>query len=353
MKKTKLISMLVVTVLLGFLLTACGNRASSERKVILSPVKKTEFLLGTVISLQVYHEDTEEIIDQAFQMVKDLEARITVNQAGSEVDQVNDSSGIAPVKVSPEIFQLIQDGLLYSKESQGSFDITVGPLVNLWRIGFDDARKPSQEEIDQTLPLVDYSKVEVNEVDSTVYLPVKGMKLDLGGIAKGYIADKIWALFKENNISTAVIDLGGNIVVIGGSPARDGVAWNVGIQDPFQVRGTTIGAILEKDMSLVTSGIYERYLEVDGKTYHHILNPKTGYPYDNDIAGVSIIVNNSTRGDALSTTVFSLGLEAGLAYLNKESNVSGIIVTKENGVYLTDDIKDTFTLTNDAFTLKN
>ena len=178
------------------------------------------------------------------------------------------------------------------------------------------------------------------------------MKLDLGGIAKGYIADKVWDYFAKEGVTTAVIDLGGNIVVMGGSPARNGVAWNVGIQDPVESRGTTLGTILEKDKTIVTSGIYERYLKVDNQVYHHILNPKTGYPYENNIEGVSVIVNRSTKGDALSTSMFSVGVKEGMEYANRHKDVDVIFVTKDKKVYVSDSIKETFKLTNGALELK-
>lgn len=345
-------------------LAACQNQSNNEadtvsgasiktpREIIKSPVKKTDFLLGTAVSLSVYHPNSEALIESALEMIKDLEKRITVNASGSEVDEVNIAAGEKPVKVSSDVYELIKLGLEYSAEFNGAFDITVGPLTALWHIGFDDAKKPTQEEIDAVLPLVDYKEVELNDAEQTVFLKKKGMKLDLGGIAKGYIADKVWDYFAKEGVTTAVIDLGGNIVVMGGSPARNGVAWNVGIQDPVESRGTTLGTILEKDKTIVTSGIYERYLKVDNQVYHHILNPKTGYPYENNIEGVSVIVNRSTKGDALSTSMFSVGIKEGLEYANRHKDVDVIFVTKDKKVYVSDSIKETFKLTNGALELK-
>ena len=322
----------------------------TPREIIKSPVKKKDFLLGTAVALSVYHPNTEELLTRAFAMVKDLEAKITVNASGSEVDAINEAAGDHAVAVSDEVYDLIKQGLAYSEEFDGSFDITVGPLTSLWRIGFPDARKPSQKEIDDVLPLVNYKNVVLNDEEKSVYLTQKGMLLDLGGIAKGFIADQLWNFFKKEGVTTAVLDLGGNIVVMGGSPARDGEAWNVGLQDPLESRGKTLGTILEKEKTIVTSGIYERYLEVDGKTYHHILNPKTGYPYENDIAGVSIIVSSSTRGDALSTSMFSIGVEEGLKYVNQKDDVDAVFMTRDKKVYVSNSIKNAFKLTNDQYT---
>lgn len=332
--------------------TVSSASIKTAREILKSPVKKTDFLLGTAVALSVYHPNTEELITQALDMVKDLEKRITVNASGSEVDAINEAAGDHAVQVSEDVYELIKQGLKYSQEFDGSFDITVGPLTSLWRIGFPDARKPSQAEIDAALPLVNYKNVEIDDATHSVFLKEKGMLLDLGGIAKGFIADQIWKLFSKEGVTTAIIDLGGNIVVMGGSPARDGVAWNVGLQDPFESRGTTFGTILEKEKTIVTSGIYERYLEVDGQTYHHILNPKTGYPFDNEIAGVSVIVSSSTRGDALSTSMFSVGVAEGLKYVNAHDDIDAIFVTRDKKVYVSDSIKDSFKLTESTYTME-
>ncbi len=195
--------------------TVSGASIKTPREIIKSPVKKTDFLLGTAVSLSVYHPNSEALIESALEMIKDLEKRITVNASGSEVDEVNIAAGEKPVKVSADVYELIKLGLEYSAEFNGAFDITVGPLTSLWHIGFDDAKKPTQEEIDAVLPLVDYKEVELNDAEQTVFLKKKGMKLDLGGIAKGYIADKVWDYFAKEGVTTAVIDLGGNIVFQG------------------------------------------------------------------------------------------------------------------------------------------
>ena len=179
------------------------------------------------------------------------------------------------------------------------------------------------------------------------------MRVDLGAIAKGFITDKVVEVLEEHEVDTAIIDLGGNVYVLGDSARGEGVAWNVGIQDPFETRGTILGSLALSDRSIVTSGIYERFLEVDGETYHHLMNPETGYPFNNELAGVSVVTEKSIDGDGLSTSLFSKGLVEGLEYVNTLENVDAIFVTKDKEVYLSDGLKDTFKLTNDDFTLKN
>ncbi|MFB1051055.1 FAD:protein FMN transferase [Paraliobacillus sp. JSM ZJ581] len=339
--------MLIILVMM-LIVTGCNV---NESKLLDSPYKRTEFMMGTVVTLKIYDEGKEDVIDLAFNEMQNLTEQIGVEESQSQIDEINEAAGTSPVEVSEEIFSLIQAGKNYSEQADGSFDITIGPLTSLWHIGFDDAKKPTQEEIDDVLPLINYKKVVLKEKEQTVYLEEKGMKIDLGAIAKGFIADKVTNLLDENDVTTAIIDLGGNIYVKGNNPS--GKEWTVGVQDPFTERGQIVGKIEANNQSIVTSGIYERYLEVDGQKYHHILNPIDGYPYENDIAGVTIISQKSMDGDALSTLIFSKGLKDGLAYIETQEGVEAIFVDKDQQVFITSELEGTFELTNDAFKLGN
>ncbi|WP_271006432.1 FAD:protein FMN transferase [Listeria seeligeri] len=354
MKKWKIILSIIM---LTLVVSACGNAKdetakespNDSKKLIDQPYSKTDFLMGTVVTLKIYDKDKEAVLDKGFDRIKELADKITTSDSGktSEVDKINEQAGKKPVKVSDDIYYLIQEGLEYSENSGGSFDITIGPLTSLWHIGFSDARKPSQAEIDAVLPLINYKDVTMNDKDKTVYLEKEGMQLDLGAIAKGYITDETLKVFKEYKVTTSIIDLGGNIYVQGDNP--NGNKWNVGIQDPFSPRGSVIGKLPESNMSIVTSGIYERYLEVDGKTYHHILDPKTGYPFDNDIAGVSIVSKKSIDGDGLSTATFSKGIKGGMDYIEQFDGVDAIFISKDKKVYETSGLKGQFELTDKNF----
>lgn len=354
MRKKLLLSLIAVCTLVA--LVGCGS--SSEKtadndkpaKGILSePYAQEKFLLGTYVRIRVYDEGKKSVLTPAFDRVKELGDKITINQSGSEIDEVNAQAGIKPVKVSDDVYSLVKKAYEYSEDSRGGFDMAIGSVTQLWRIGFDDARKPSQEEIDQALKLVDYHKIELNDEEKTVYLKEKGMIIDLGAIAKGYITDEVVKVLKDNGVTTAIVDLGGNVYVLGHSPRGENQDWNVGIQDPNLARGSVLGTIKEKNKTLVTSGIYERYLEVDGVKYHHLFDPQTGYPFDNDIASVTIITNKSIDGDGLSTAVFSMGVKKGLSYVEELDNgTNAIFVTKEGKVYVTDPIKDEFKLAEDS-----
>ena len=361
MLKKRLLSF--VAFLSLFTLAACStatkqttSESKTTTKILQEPYSDEQFLLGTYVRIRIYDEGKEAALKPAFARVKELGDKITINQEGSEIDAVNQQAGIKPVKVSDDIYTLLKRAYEYSQDSQGGFDMAIGAVTQLWRIGFDDARKPAQEEIDQALKLVDYHKIELNDKDKTVYLKEKGMIIDLGAIAKGYITDEVVKVLKQQGVTTAIVDLGGNVYVLGHSPRGEDQDWTVGIQDPNLARGSVLGTIKERNKTLVTSGIYERYLEVDDKKYHHLFDPDTGYPFDNDIASVTIITDKSIDGDGLSTAVFSMGVKKGLEYVESELNdgTEAIFVTKENKVYVTDPIKDTFVLDKDSkYTMGN
>ena len=335
-----------------FLLILLGCSESNQENTILeTPYEGSEFLMGTYVTLRVYDEGKEEVLEEAFARIAELSDKITTNEPGSEMEEVNQAAGQEAVVVSDDVFPLVETAAEYSALPNSGFDYTIGPITDLWRIGFDDARVPEPEEIEAVLPLVDYSKVELNAEDRSIYLQEESMRIDLGAIAKGYIADEVAKLFSDAGVTTAILDLGGNIVVMGDSPTRDTGGFNVGVQDPFDLRGSYIGAINLQDKSIVTSGIYERYIEQEGELYHHLMDPKTGYPFDNSLASVTIISDLSVDGDALSTVAFGYGLEDGLNYLNDLEDVEGVFITKDRDVYLTDGLTDNFSLTNDEYTL--
>ncbi|MGN0026663.1 MAG: FAD:protein FMN transferase, partial [Clostridium sp.] len=283
--------------------------------------------------------------------VKELESTLSINENGTLVDKINEEAGINPVKVDEDTYTVVKKGIEYSKLSNGLFDISVGPIVKLWNIGLPEAKVPTQEEIHERLPLIGYNDIELNDTDKTIYLKRKGMIIDLGGIAKGYTADVISDILTEEGVNSAIINLGGNIFAHGKKPNGD--EWKIGIQDPFSERGGIIGTLITSNKSVVTSGIYERYIEKDGVKYHHILSPKTGYPYDNEVAGITIVSDKSTDGDALSTSVFAMGVEEGMKFVNSIDGIDAIFITKDNKVYITDGIRNVFTLSNSDFTLVN
>ncbi|PHV69446.1 thiamine biosynthesis protein ApbE [Sporanaerobium hydrogeniformans] len=335
--------LLTLCLIFSLFLSGCQKHSSP------SPLKRTEFILGTTVTLALYDTQDESLLDVAFERIKELEDILSMNKAGTLIDEVNAHAGDHPQVVDEKTFRLIEKGLYYGELTEGAFDITIGPLVELWHIGFEDARVPEPSEIKDTLPLIDYRKVKLDAAASTVFLPTSGMCLDLGGIAKGYVADEIAELLKEKGVQNAIINLGGNVYALG--EKGEGIPFTVGVQNPFDPRGAIIGKLQLTNQSAVTSGIYERYLEVNGHKYHHLLNPQTGYPFENELAGVTIISKASIDGDALSTSVFALGLEKGLAFVNKLEDVEAIFITKDKEVIVSSHLLSSFTLTDLTFSL--
>ncbi|WZL72268.1 FAD:protein FMN transferase [Clostridiaceae bacterium 35-E11] len=340
----KMTSISFILILCLSLFSGCASTKPTE------PQSKTNFFLGTVVTITIYDHASEEIFNQVFERIRDIENKMSMNIAQSEVMQINDQAGHHFVSVSKDTFDVIQKGIYYSELSQGKFDISIGPIVKLWNIGSEDARIPSSEEIAAKLKLVNYKDILLNETEQKVMLKDQDMMIDLGGIAKGFVADEVRTILQNNGVEHAIINLGGNIFALGNKP--NGQPWAVGIQNPFEPTGTPLGAVKVANQSVVTSGIYERLLEKDGKKYHHILSTETGYPIENNLVGVSIITDQSTDGDGLSTTIFSLGLTEGMQLVEKLDGVDALFITKDSEIYPTSGIKNNFHLSNDAFTLK-
>lgn len=347
MPRKQLIYLLVAFL---FILTSCGKGMkveSAQTEIKLS--SKTEFLLGTVVTIKIYEENKENVLEDIFDRIKDLEKQISAEMHDSTINEINKHAGVKPINVSDDIFELVEVGIKHSEQSGGLFDISIGPLTKLWHIGFPDARKPHPSEIEEALERINYENILLDASNQTIYLEEKGMMLDLGAIAKGFITDEVVKKMEEHHITSAIIDLGGNIYALGRNP--QGEKWSIGIQDPYAKRGDIIGKIEVEDKSVVTSGIYERYLEVDGVKYHHLLNPQDGYPFQNDLAGVTIITSSSIDADALSTAVFAKGMKDGMKYVEELQDTEAIFIDHDKNIYLTPGIHEKFILTNDDFTI--
>lgn len=346
-KRSKLALALVSIPLAAMFLTACEEQ--DPRGLAERPIERTELLLGTVASIKVYNEGKEEALDLAFERVTELDEWFAMQKEDSEISEVNRQAGVSPVEVSEEVFLVMERALHFAEESEGAFDPTIGAVTSLWNIGQENAAVPDQTELEAVLDVVDYNLVELNEENQTVFLQEEGMKVDLGAIAKGYITDEAARVLKEEGVNTAIIDLGGDIVVVGNSTRGEEEPWRVGIQDPYGERGAILGMIDLADSAIVTSGIYERNIEEDGKSYHHLMNPETGFPVENNISGISIIADNAMDADAIANIAFSKGVEDGLAYINDMAGVDVIYVTKDKEVFASDNVIDRIEITDETF----
>ena len=348
MKKLKIKPFLFFFITILIFYTGCSGGGNKKYRV----KSEMNFQLGTVTELSVYEGGSDNILTKAFELISALENSLSRNKPASEISEINKNAGISAVKISDDTFFVINKSIYYSELTNGFFDITVGPLVSLWGIGTEKAKVPPLKEITAAIDLIDYRKIKLTPSDNLIFLESKGMEIDLGAIAKGFIADKVYELFKQDGVKSAIINLGGNVMLLGKKP--DGKLFRIGIQDPFENRGATVGIYEGEDISIVTSGIYERYYEQDGVKYHHIFNPKTGYPADNDIMGISVITANSTDGDALSTSLFMLGAKDALVLVEKLKDTEAVIITKDKKVFLSSGCiaGSSFTLTNSDFVLQ-
>ena len=266
-------------------------------------VAKRYRALGTMIDLTIFGTDKEELLDAAFELIQHYEDLFTVNRDQSDLMNVNHAAGVRPAQVPDPVYQLTKLAILKSQENFG-FNAAIGPLVKLWHIGFDDARLPSQAEIDQRLQLIDPSEIALSDDDFSIFLRKKGMEIDLGGIAKGYIADRVRDLWRAHGVTSGIINLGGNLVMVGDAPHHPDGLWRVGVRHPMKQTGESVIQLATGPGSVVTSGIAERHLEIGGKSYHHIIDPRTGWPHDNDVASVTVLTDGSVDGEIETTRLF-------------------------------------------------
>ena len=296
------------------------------------PISRQDFLLDTIVSVTLYDTHSQDILNGCMDVCRELDALFSPTKEGSDVYRINHAGG-RPVAVDARTAELIRKSLEVSQLTSGAFDITIAPLVDLWDFKSQFPRVPSQHQIDEALSLVDYRAVQVE--GNTVTLTNPKASIDLGGIAKGYIADRMRDYLLENGCQSAILDLGGNVYAMG--KRTDGNNWTIGIRSPFDTQ-SQIGTLTVSDRSVVTSGPYERYFEVDGKRYHHILDPDTGYPVENGLASVTILSDQSTMGDALSTACFVLGPSEGEQLIQSLDQIDALFITDSRDIFSIGDL---------------
>jgi len=335
----------VASALFSLALVSLGLSCTSPPR----EVSRSEFVLGTACSIRLVGGGSEKLLDEAFARLKGIEDELSVNKEGSQIDAVNAGAGKVAVAVGPDALLILRRDLQLSAWSEGAFDPSVGPLVKLWGIGTDHARLPSPAEIAAAKGLVGWKDIVLDEAAATVFLKRERMGLDLGSTSKGFAADEVAALIRAAGVGKAVIDLGGNVLVVGSRP--DGKPWRIGLQDPFSGdRGSYLGIASLVDKTMVTSGVYERFFVKDGKRYHHILDTKTGYPVDKGLMSVTVITPKSFDADGFTTTIFALGRERGMA-LARDRGVDCIIVDENRRVYLSPGVSTYFEISDSSFSL--
>lgn len=344
------------------LFTGCENITDADTSTTGNePISISSIKLNTAVQITIYDSQDKALLDDCLALCDKYELVFSRTNEKSELYKLNHRkdtsdkdtntdrqttpypvSGTADTwHISEDLAALLSEGLDITRESDGAFDIAIAPLTSLWDFTAEDPKVPDDAAIQKALPLCSSDGVTIDGQDIT--LPSDDIQFDVGAIAKGYIADRMKDLLVKKGVKSAIINLGGNVLCIGSKP--DGTPFKVGIQKPFADRNETEAVMDITGKSVVSSGIYERCFKQNGKLYHHILNPKTGYPYDNSLISVTIISDQSVDGDALSTTCFALGLEDGLKFAEKKG-VQAVLITEDYELHYTDGFQDEINVTD-------
>lgn len=295
------------------------------------------FAMDTYMTVTAYGARAEEAVDAGISEIQCLDSLLSTGDENSEVAQINSAgSGV----LSEDTQYLLERSLSIWESTGGVFDITIYPLMNEWGFTSGDYKVPSEETIHSLLNLVDAANIEFDQETSTLTFAKEGMKIDFGGIAKGYTSSRLMEIFSNYGIESALVNLGGNVQVLGSKV--NGTAWRVGIQDPND-SDSYIGGVSVTDKAVITSGGYERYFEQDGVTYHHIIDPSTGYPADSNVSSVTIVSDDGTLADGLSTSLFIMGVDKAADYWRKNSDLfDAILMTDDGDIYVTEGIASQF-----------
>lgn len=323
----------MITFLLALLLLSGCAASSGESD---EPYTTELFSMDTIMKLTVYGPHGQETAASAAARIQKLENLLSATGEGSEIYMVNHSGG-TPVTVSPDTAQVVARALELCESTGGTLDVTILPVLQAWGFTTDIYRVPEEQELSELLERVDYRKVSLAE--NSLILP-DGMQLDLGAVAKGYTGDQLMKLFKEEGVTSAIVELGGSVQALGAKP--DGTPWRVGIQSP---EGSGYAGVLEVvDRAVVTSGGYQRYFEQDGETYWHILDPADGRPARSGLASVTIVAEEGTVCDGLSTALFVMGAEDAISYWRENGGFDCILISDTGEVIITEGLEDSFSL---------
>ena len=324
----------ILSGLLVFLLLPGCTSASVQKDD--EPYTAQIFAMDTIMNLTIYGEHGQEMASQAAQRIEELEKLFSVTDESSEIYTANHNSG-AEIPLSMDTAVLLERALELCGSTSGALDVTILPILQAWGFTTGAYQIPTDLELAELLKQVDYRSVSLT--GNTLTLP-QNMQLDLGAVAKGYTGDQLMELFKQNGVTSAIVELGGNVQALGVKP--DGSPWRVGIQSP---EGTGYAGILEiEDKAVVTSGGYQRYFEQDGSMYWHILNPTGGKPARSGLASVTIVADEGLLCDALSTALFVMGAEKAAAYWRENGGFDFILIGEDGKITITEGLRDSFSL---------
>ncbi len=300
------------------MLTACQNSDESKK------VSKDIFAMDTYMTVTAYGKNAENGVNKAVDEINRLETVLSAEKQESDIYKLNETGSGT---LSTDTKNIVSRALEINKTTNGAFDISIYPLMVKWGFTTQKYNVPSKNEISKLLKDVDSSKIIFDEKSGNIKLK-ENMKIDLGGIAKGYTSNRVMQIFKECGVKSGLVSLGGNVQALG--TKTDGTAWQIAIENPDK-SSDYIGVVSVKDKAVITSGGYERYFEKNGKTYHHILDPETGYPAESGVKSVTIVSDDGTLADALSTSLFVMGKEKALDYWHEHKNEFDTVLVEDNG----------------------
>ena len=327
----------IVSIVLAGCLVVGLAACSQQRGEGQTPDTRDFFAMNTNSRLEAYGNGAADALALAQARIEELEGLWSVTDEVSEIYALNHSGG-QPVSVSDDTAAVVSFALEMAEETAGALEPTIYPVLTAWGFTTDEHRVPSQEEIDGLLASVDYRRVSVN--GNTIQME-PGMMLDLGAVGKGYASDKVEELLRAEGVTSALLDLGGNIVMIGSRP--DGSDWRLGLQSPFE--NDTVGVLTASDCAVVTSGNYENFFTADnGTIYGHIIDPAAGCPVNNDLASVTIVAKDGKLCDALSTSLFVMGTDGAIEYWREHPTFEMILITQDHQVLVTEGLEGQFTL---------
>ncbi|HWT76126.1 MAG TPA: FAD:protein FMN transferase [Mobilitalea sp.] len=308
-------------------------------KAAASGIKQQFEALGTLNTIMIYKNTNAKLLQDSIHRVMEIDNKMSVYKQDSEITKINLAAGNQEASISDETMELISLAKEMSKQSDGAFDITIGPLARLWGIGKSNNSIPLNDEIMECCKLVNYQDIMINRTKKSILLKKQNQSIDLGGIAKGYAADEVKRILVEGGADSALINLGGNIITIGRKP--DKKSWRIGIQNPLAPRGEYVGYVLVENQTIVTSGSNERFFIKNGIRYHHLLDPLTGSPAQSGLLSVTVICESSVIADALTTALFILGMEKGISLLGY-FQADAVFLTEDGGIFITDGLKEKY-----------
>ena len=352
MKLKNIKCLLAVCLCTSTLLVGCGQKTDSKtadksetssesaqnQSDDIQEASRDVFAMDTYMTVTAYGEKAQDAVDAAEAEIERLDTLLSTGNADSEIVKLNEQKSAT---LSEDGGYLVKRALELNKETDGAFDIAIYPVMEAWGFPIQNFRVPSADELTGLLKHVDAAKISYDKDTREISFEDDQMKIDLGGIAKGYTSSRIMDIFKENGITSGLVNLGGNVQALG--TKTDGSNWRVAVQSPDDTEDY-LGVLSIRDKAVITSGGYERYFEQDGVTYHHIIDPKTGYPAENGLVSVTIVSSDGTLADGLSTSLFIMGEEKAAEFWKAHSNeFEAIFATDDGTIYVTEGLKDSFT----------